>query len=231
MRIGILETGYPPQHLIGEHGTYPDMLRRFLGSGYRYETFDVQKGEAPSEAGEFDAVLVTGSPAGVYDPLPWIPELLDWLREARGRTKLVGVCFGHQAMAQAFGGEVRKSEKGWGLGLHEYAVASHEPWMNGAGVRTIAAPVSHQDQVVERPAGARVVAGSEFTPHAVLAYEDQPAISFQCHPEFTVDYARALAERRRGQVADEQIDRAVESLRAPNANDLLAEWVRAFLRD
>jgi GMP synthase-like glutamine amidotransferase len=168
-----------------------------------------------------------GSPAGVYDPLPWIPPLMDFLRFARGKTALVGVCFGHQVMAQAFGGEVRKSEKGWGLGLHTYDVHQAEPWMGE--VSRIAIPVSHQDQVVQRPPSARVVASSAFTPNAVLAYTDQPAISFQCHPEFTVDYAKALAERRRGQIPDEQVERAKASLDGPNDTDLIAGWLKGFL--
>jgi GMP synthase-like glutamine amidotransferase len=205
------------------------MLRRFIGEdATRYDVFDVQTGAPPADPGEYDALFVMGSPAGVYDPLPWIPPLMDYLRGARGRTAMVGVCFGHQVMAQAFGGEVRKSEKGWGLGLHSYEVAAPQPWMDG-DVRTIALPVSHQDQVVERPPAAEVVASSAFTPNAILAYTDHPAISFQCHPEFTVDYARALVERRRGQVADEALDRASASLDAPNDSARLADWVRGFL--
>ena len=228
MRIGILETGYPPEHLAGEHGSYPDMLRRFVGeAAASYATYDVQKGALPSSPDAYDAVLVTGSPAGVYEPHAWIPPLMDFLRQAKGRTALVGVCFGHQVMAQAFGGEVKKSEKGWGLGLHRYDVVSREPWMDK--VEQVAAPVSHQDQVVVRPPSARVVAASAFTPHAILAYGDQPAISFQCHPEFTVEYARALAERRRGQVADAQIEAAKASLDQPADNPQIAEWVRRFL--
>jgi GMP synthase-like glutamine amidotransferase len=228
VRIGILETGYPPAHLVGEHGSYPDMLRRFVGEeAGRYQVFDVQKGQYPAQAEALDALLVTGSPAGVYDPDPWIGELIGYLRAAKGRTALVGVCFGHQVMAQAFGGQVRKSEKGWGLGLHTYRVVGPEPWMDP--VTELTAPVSHQDQVVERPPTARVVAGSDFTPNGVLAYDDQPAISFQCHPEFTRDYAKALAERRRGQVPDAQIEAAKASLDRPNDDPQIAEWVRRFL--
>ncbi|HEX8568431.1 MAG TPA: type 1 glutamine amidotransferase [Caulobacteraceae bacterium] len=229
MRIGILETGYPPQHLVADHGSYPDMLRRYLGpDAATYEVFDVQTGAPPADPRDYEALFVMGSPAGVYDPLPWIPPLMDYLRSAKGKTALVGVCFGHQVMAQAFGGEVRKSEKGWGLGLHTYDVHHPEPWMGG-DVRQIAIPVSHQDQVVERPPSARVVASSAFTPNAVLAYADQPAISFQCHPEFTVDYAKALVERRRGQVPDEALDRASASLDAPNDTPRLSSWIAGFL--
>jgi GMP synthase-like glutamine amidotransferase len=228
LRIAILETGYPPEHLIAEHGTYPDMLRRWLGPQFDYAVFDVQQGAYPDDLAAFDAVAVMGSPAGVYEPDAWIGELLEWLRAARGRTRTMGICFGHQAIAQAWGGEVRKAPAGWGLGLHRYEVRSAEPWM-GAPVSEIAVPVSHQDQVLIAPAEARVVAASAFTPHAVLAYGDH-AISFQCHPEFTPAYAAALVERRRGQVEDAQLDAAGATLADPGDGERLAEWTRRFLR-
>ena len=79
--------------------------------------------------------MITGSAAGVYDPLPWIAPLKDFLVSAKGRAKLVGVCFGHQVMAEAFGGKVIKSPKGWGLGLHAYEVVRREGWMDEARTR------------------------------------------------------------------------------------------------
>ena len=227
MRIAALETGYPPAHLVAEHGSYPDMLARFLGEGFEVEAIDVQQAPPPSPEA-YPAIAVLGSPSGVYDADPWIARLLDWLRDARGRTRLLGVCFGHQAMAQAWGGEVRRAPAGWGLGLHRYDVVSQEPWMESPA-QEIAIPVSHQDQVLTAPPAARVVARSAFTPNAVLAYGDD-ALSFQCHPEFTVSYAQALAERRRGQVDDAAIEAARASLHAPNDTADLAAWTRRFVR-
>ena len=107
------------------------MFATVLGEGFETETFDAVNGPLP-DVGAFDGVMITGSPAGVYDDLPWIPRLLDWIRSARGRTRLVGICFGHQAMAQALGGHVEKSERGWGVGLHTYGVTGQEPWMGAA---------------------------------------------------------------------------------------------------
>src|SRR4051794_5460514 len=102
MKLAILETGVPPEPLAEEFGSYPDMFADLLGPGFEIETFDVQNGHLPQGAAH-GAYLVTGSPAGVYDPLPWIAPLQEFIRGA-GDAKMVGVCFGHQVMAQALGG-------------------------------------------------------------------------------------------------------------------------------
>ncbi|MES2833803.1 MAG: type 1 glutamine amidotransferase [Pseudomonadota bacterium] len=225
-RIAIIETGKPPAALAPEYGDYPAMFQTLLGEGFETETFDAVNGPLPDPAA-FDGVMITGSPAGVYDDLPWIAPLLDWIRAAKGRTRLVGICFGHQAMAQALGGHVEKSERGWGVGLHTYEVAGGEPWMGAAGA-TVAIPVSHQDQVVAPPPEARVTIRSDFTPYAGLAYGDD-AISFQCHPEFRPEYAGALLGGRRGRIADAVVDAGLASLEQPDDRSVMAEWARRFL--
>ncbi len=231
MKIGILETGRPPAPLAPQYGDYPGMFVKLLqDAGLEAETtsFDVQAGELPETPEAFDAYLITGSAAGVYEDLPWIAPLEQFLVAAKGRAKLVGICFGHQIMAQAFGGKVIKSPKGWGIGLQPYAVFEREAWMDDA--RSVAVAVSHQDQVVEAPPGARAVAGNDFCPFGVLAYDDQPAISLQHHPEFAPDYAQALIERRLGTVFDAATGQAaIESLNAPNDRARVGGWIRRFL--
>ena len=225
-RIAILETGAPPATLAAAYGDYPAMLRELLGEGFDFQTFDVQAGEWP-DAGAFDAAIITGSSAGVYETDGWIAELLDWIRAAKGRTRLVGVCFGHQAMAQALGGRVEKSERGWGVGLHRYQVVSAEPWMTPAA-STVAIPASHQDQVVEKPADARVILRSDFTPFAGLAWDDD-AISMQAHPEFTPAFATALTAGRHDRIDPVLVERAVDSLKAPDDRAMMGRWIRAFI--
>ena len=227
MKIGLLETGEPPQALQPEFGRYGGMFQDLLGPGHDYVTYDVQAGDLPADPGECDAYIVTGSSAGVYEDLPWIAPLKAFLVEARSQP-LVGICFGHQVMAEAFGGKVLKSDKGWGVGLQAYEVAAPQPWMDGAPV--VAVPGSHQDQVVQIPPGARAVAGSAFTPAGILVYDDRPAISMQFHPEFDPAYAAALIEARRGgRFPDAQADAAIASLDQANDRARVAAWIEAFL--
>ena len=224
MKVAILETGRPPGDLADRFGDYPAMIERLLGGDFDFETFDVQAGGLPSDAAAFDAYIITGSPAGVYEPHGWIDALSDFIRSA-GDSKMVGICFGHQAMAQALGGRVEKVSKGWGVGLHRYGVEQVEPWMDSA--KPIAIPVSHQDQVVAQPPNTQVVAASHFTPFAALSWTDRPAISFQFHPEFAPDFAKALIAARRDRLPDP--DAATASLDEPNDRERVGGWIRNFL--
>lgn len=231
MKLGLLETGRPPEPLAQTYGDYPAMFRALLGEdAYDYATFDVAAGELPAHPQACDAYVVTGASAGVYDPLPWIAPLKAFLVDSRGKAALVGVCFGHQVMAEAFGGRVEKSPKGWGVGLHSYQVRRREPWMDE--VCAFALPASHQDQVVEPPPGAEVIAASDFTPFGMLAWRDQPAISLQLHPEFQPAYAKALIEARRGpRYSDEQADAAIATFEAADDRARTGAWIRRFLAD
>jgi GMP synthase-like glutamine amidotransferase len=228
MEIGILRTGAPPPDLEPRFGPYEDMFERLLGPGFTVRAYDVRGGEALPAPEAHPAFLVTGSAAGVYEPLPWIASLLDFLREAKGRTRLVGICFGHQAMAEALGGRVEKSERGWGIGLQDYETWKRAAWMGEAPPERIAVPVSHQDQIVIPPPGVRTLAGNAFTPFGMLEWEDGSALSMQFHPEFEPDYAKALIEARRARVPAP--DAAIASLDRPNDRAVVAGWIRRFLR-
>jgi len=226
MKVAILETGRPPRALQAEFGTYPAMFAQLLGPDFAIETFQVQGGELPADPAAHGAYLITGSPSGVYDQRPWIDSLSEFIRAA-DRSKMVGVCFGHQIMAEALGGRVEKSSKGWGAGLQQYAIVKSEPWMEPP-VSAVAVPASHQDQVVVQPPDTEVVATSDFTPFAALAWTGRPAISFQFHPEFAPAFAKALIEQRYDIVPDP--DAAIASLDSPNDNARVGGWIRRFLK-
>lgn len=231
MRIAIIETGAPPEPLKGKHPTYPVMMERMLAPLAPHLSFTTwptfRDGSLP-KAAEFDGMLITGSPAGVYEDHDWIAPLEKLIRDAAAAGKpQVGICFGHQLMAQAFGGEVAKSGKGWGVGVHHYDIAAETPWMNPAQGK-ISCAVSHQDQVILAPPGAKTIAGSGFCEYGALAYAQGPAISFQMHPEFDHDYASDLIGIRRNRFGEALSDDGLASLKRRSDRNLIAQWIVNF---
>jgi GMP synthase-like glutamine amidotransferase len=227
MKLGLLETGAPPEPLLQQYGSYGAMFRQLLGPDFAYASVDVAAGEMPQDVQACDAWLITGSAAGVYDDLPWIEPLKGFLRGAKGRTPLVGVCFGHQIMAEAFGGHAEKASNGWGVGLQTYGLTPSAPGLEDR--QAVAAPGSHQDQVTLVPPGARTVGGNAHCPNGIIVYDD-PAISIQLHPEFDPAYAAALIEARRGsRYGEAQAKTAIASLAAPNDRARLGGWISDFV--
>jgi GMP synthase-like glutamine amidotransferase len=231
MRIAIIETGAPPEQLAAKHPTYPKMMERMLSPlapGLSFATYRVFADGALPRPADFDGLLITGSAAGVYEDHDWIAPLEALVRAAAAAGKpQVGICFGHQLMAQAFGGEVTKSGKGWGVGVHRYDVTAEAPWMT-PGQGKITCAVSHQDQVTAPPPGAKTLGGSDFCEHGVLAYAQGPAISFQMHPEFDHAYASDLIGVRRNRFGETLSDEGLASLKNGSDRGLLAQWIVNF---
>lgn len=237
MRIGILEAGKLNEALVARHGDYTAMFAGLLGGrdpALTFRTWSAVEGDVPADPAAADAWLVTGSRHGVYDGLPWIAPLEAFLRRAReaGRP-IIGVCFGHQVLAEALGGRAVKSEKGWGIGTHEYRILRRPGWMSGAPER-VRAHALHQDQVVAIPGDATVLATSPFCEYAALAYGDPElpdAISVQPHPEFDAAFMRALIERRSGEgIPADEARAALTGLGGPVESTELARWFLAYLR-
>ncbi len=233
MKLTIIQTGDVPVPLRPQFGAYPPMFQRMFdeaGIAFDYETVAVFDGAPFPDPARLEGVIVTGSAAGVYDNhLPWMEPLRAFIRAAyAARTPMLGVCFGHQIMADALGGDVRKSEKGWGLGRHVYEVTARPAFL-ATDAPALAIACSHQDQVITPPKEADVFLASDFTPNAGLLYRNGAAISLQPHPEFDDAYTIALAELRRGKVADEVVDGAVASVATPSHSRDMAGYVGAFI--
>jgi GMP synthase-like glutamine amidotransferase len=233
MKLTIIQTGEVPAPLRGRFGPYRKMFETMFdatGQGFSYDMVPVSDGAPFPDPGQLNGIVITGSAAGVYDDLPWLDPLRAFIRKAYGsNTPMLGVCFGHQIMADALGGDVRKSEKGWGLGRHRYGVAARPDFMRSAP-GTLAVACSHQDQVIVPPAEAQVILRSDFTPNAGLAYRNGAAMSVQPHPEFTDDYTIALAELRRGKAPDNVVETAVSSIATPSQSADLAGYIGQFFK-
>lgn len=232
MKLTIIQTGDVPAALRSSFGLYPPMFSRMFdeaGVGFDYETIPVHDGAGFPDPAKLDAILITGSAAGVYDDFAWLDPLRAFIRSAYGtRTPMLGICFGHQIMADALGGDVRKSEKGWGLGRHTYGVKAKPDFLT-TDLPALSIACSHQDQVITAPKEAEVFLGSAFTPNAGLVYANGAALSLQPHPEFTDDYTLALAELRRGKAPDAVVEEAVASVSRPSHSGDMAGYLGNFL--
>lgn len=233
MKLTIIQTGDVPPPLRGQFGPYRKMFETMFdgtGQGFSYDTVAVSDGETLPDPSRLEAIVLTGSAAGVYDDLPWLDPLRAFIRATYGsQTPMLGICFGHQIMADALGGDVRKSEKGWGLGRHTYQVKARPDFMRTAP-GALAVACSHQDQVITPPGDAEVILASDFTPNAGLAYRNGAALSFQAHPEFSDDYAVALAALRRGKAPDNVVDRALASIATPSHSVEVAGYIGQFFK-
>ena len=223
MKIGILQTGHCPDDLLAKHSDYDDFFRRFLdGNGFEFDTYPVLDGVFPDGVNDADGWLITGSKFGVYEDHDWIPLLEDFLRDAYAAAiPIVGICFGHQILAQALGGKVEKFNGGWSVGVENYTLDGYPD-----GVKLIA---WHQDQVTELPAEASVVGSSIFCRYAALAYGDR-AYSIQPHPEFEADFVAELLDSRSGVLPEDIAGKAMKSLNIETSSMQVAEKIAGFFK-
>ena len=222
MKIGILQTGHSPDELKDDLGDYGDMFVKLLGNqGFEFEIFSVVDNQFPASIEDADGWLITGSKHGAYEDHDWIPPLEELIREiANIGDPLIGVCFGHQIIAQALGGKVEKFAGGWAVGRQTYDFGGAEMSFNAW----------HQDQVTERPEGAMVLASNDFCENAALLYGDQ-ILTIQPHPEFGAAFIDGLINTRgQGVVPDDLLSAATANLDKPVANETFADQMADFFR-
>lgn len=223
MLIGILQTGEAPDALRPRTGDYPDMFETLLaGRGFDFRTWRVMDMDFPANAHAADGWLITGSRFGTYEDHPFIAPLEDFIRSAKAAgVPMVGICFGHQIIAQALGGRVEKFTGGWAVGPQDYDF----------GGETVTLNAWHQDQVVARPAGAKVIGCNDFCENAALAYGDT-ILTVQAHPEFSDSFIAGLMETRgQGTVPDARLSGAADRLQTGTRDTaLLADRIDAFFK-
>ncbi len=223
MLIGILQCGHFPTADGYPERSYTDLYAALLdGHGFTLRTWSVVDMELPETVRAAEGWLISGSRHGAYDDEPFISPLEGFIRDAyAAQVPQVGICFGHQIMAQALGGKVEKFAGGWSVGRVDYDFAG----------QTVPLNAWHQDQVVEKPQSARVIAETEFCRYAGLLY-DGPAYSVQPHPEFDEEAVRLLLDKRApGVVPGNLIDTARGQLAAAVANDEMGRKIAAFFKE
>ena len=238
MKLGILQVDHVRGPLREQHGDYDVMfMGLFAGQRLDFRIYDVLEGELPGSMQECDGYLITGSRFSTYDQETWIERLKLWVvRAHQARCKLIGICFGHQLIADALGGHVGPATSGWRVGVHENqfveAPAQQRLVALQDGTSSTLAPFnllfSHQDQVLEMPPGATLIATGNECPCAMYTVEDH-ILCLQGHPEMNSRYVSDLLQIRRPVIGDELADRGLTSLDRPTHQRRVAEWIVSFL--
>lgn len=232
MKIGLLECDHVRaewRHLAGDYREMFAALLKQHAPEFELQIFDVCAGEFPATLDVCDAYLTTGSRASVYDEIDWIQRLKAFVRELHTASKpFVGVCFGHQMLAEALGGRVIKAATGWGAGVHNIEITQPEAWMTPAATQ-LRLQFMHQDQIAHLPPGGVALGGAAHCPIAIFRV-GRTMLGIQAHPEFTPDYVGALLDDRVALIGAEKCAAAQASLRQTTDEGLITRWIAEFLK-
>lgn len=222
MKIGILMTGHALPEVQADRGDYDSMFAKLLeGYGFEFETYDVVNESYPNSPDEMDGWIITGSKHGAYEDHPWIPPLEEFIRATHAAgVPMVGICFGHQIIAQALGGKVVKFDGGWAVGGTDYDIEGQDLNLNAW----------HQDQVVELPADAKVIGSNDFCANAALMYGNT-IYTIQPHPEFDAKIMEHLINLRgKGLLPEDQLESATQKLSEVTNSNVIADRIARILR-
>jgi GMP synthase (glutamine-hydrolysing) len=230
--IVIVKTGEPVPSVRARRGEFADLIEQAIGRGWDggYQVVDVVE-EAPPAAIDAAAVVITGSAANVPDRAPWMLRAEAWLREVvAAGTPTFGICFGHQILAQALGGEVQKNRRGREIGTIRIERTAPAPIFADLPER-FEAQVTHVDSVVRLPPGAEPLARSDREDYHAIRFTET-CYGVQFHPEMDADVMRAYVETRREILAAEgfRVEEMMGEIREAEAGrETLRNFVRRFL--
>lgn len=204
--VVILKTGTTLARLL-PRGDYEDWIAAGLGVP-NVEVCRLSEGEALPEAAVPRAVVITGSAAMVTDRLEWSERAVPWLLEVLAReTPLLGICYGHQLLAHALGGEVGPNPRGREIGTIEVdltSAAASDPLLGGLGPRLVVS-ASHRQSVLRLPDAARHLGGNATDPNQAFTVGAR-AWGVQFHPEWDHEVARAYVAERAAVLREEGLD-------------------------
>lgn len=227
MKTALLICDRVNDDLLHVQGDYPGMFVDLFPE-LDFEIFNVYQGHFPNDVNDFQAYMTNGSRLSVYDEVDWIDRLKAFVREIYlAKKKYVGVCFGHQLLAEALGGKVAKAATGWSVGVHPFTITQQESWMSPFQPY-LNLLMMCQDQVQILPPGGKILAKTAACPVGIFHVDNQ-MLGIQAHPEFSKEYDRALMELRVDRMGTEVVNTGIKSLQQPVDGEIIAQWVLQFL--
>lgn len=234
-----------PVLIIRAGGTVPEVAARrgdfedwfAAGMGIPLEACRVSepyRGEALPEPSEVAGAVVSGSSSMASEHEDWSVETTRWMRTAvEAGVPVLGVCYGHQLLAEAFGGRVDWNPRGREIGCLEVelSAAAHSDELFGDLPSPLLVHTTHSQSVVELPQEGTLLASNDHDPHQAFSVGDH-AWGVQFHPEFDADIIRGYLRARRSDIEGEGIDvdaRIAETRDDPSSAKILARFAE-FLR-
>jgi GMP synthase-like glutamine amidotransferase len=231
MNIGLLACDDVPQRMRHIAGGYQDMFDALLRPhipDLQFTRFDASRGQVPPSAAVCDVYLCTGSRFSVYDQHDWIQALKVFVKDVHDAGKtFVGICFGHQLLAEALGGEVTKADQGWGIGVIDMQIVKPEPWMRPRQEHC-KLQYMHGDQVQLLPPGSTLLAAAPHCPVAMFKVGEK-MLGIEGHPEFPAAYQEALLRARRDLIGAERVDAALATLEMETDQAVAGQWITNFI--
>jgi len=210
------------------YGAMTETMFAAAGTRWQFDRFNTTRQEYPDSFDAYDAVLLTGSRADSFSDTPWVQTLRARVTELlRERKPLLGICFGHQLIALCLGAEVGRAPQGWAMGRMTYDWCGPEP-LDAGSSPTLSLLASHQDQVLTLPAGATLLARSDFCPFAAYRVEDH-VLCVQPHPEFVEPYTEYLLDTRRALVGESVHSSGKAALGLGHDGLAVARFMQAFV--
>lgn len=234
MKIGLLQCDHVADDLVDTHGDYQEMFSNLVHTqddNIEVVIFDLTADQFPVDLNACDGYIITGSQFSAYDDIPWIDKAKGLVMDLhQANIPTVGICFGHQLIAESLGGKVKKAEdKGWGVGVQHWEIKEPSEWMGDSSSNNFSMRASHQDQVVDMPTDSTLIAGSDFCP--IAGFQTGSMLTFQGHPEFSRDYAESLINKRVERIGQQTVDAARETLKQDVDGDKVGAWMVAFIRN
>jgi len=232
MKAAILQCDNVLAKFQPQFGDYPAMIEQMFDGvdlTLSFDTYDCRQDQFPGDINEYDFYITTGSKASAYEDSAWIGQLIEFVRQLdKQQKKLIGICFGHQIIALARGGNVEKSDNGWGIGIAGNRIISRPEWMSD-GPAEINILVSHQDQITGLPDDTILIAENDFCPFFIVQWGNH-FLSIQGHPEWNTDYSRTLINDRKAIIPPDRIKAALNSLQIAPDNALFVRLIMEFVQ-